>query len=60
VDVPLPRRSFVGRELVVVAARQRLQRDEGRVVAEQDGYAGGGLDLCPVGPADDPFPAEDR
>jgi len=59
VDVPLPRRSFAGRELVVIATRQRLQRDEGGVVAEQDADVGGGLDLHLAGAAHY-FPAEAR
>ncbi len=59
-DAPLPGRALGGGELVVVAAGEGLERDQVRVVAEEDLGAGGGVDLGLAGATDDAFPADGR
>src|ERR1700679_713469 len=57
-DPPLPGWPFARREVVVVAAGEGLERDQGRVVFEQDLCAAGGLDLVLLGAAAVASPAE--
>ena len=52
--------SSLGGELVVVAAGQRLQRHQRRVVLEQHADVARRFDLCLAGAADDAFPAQPR
>ena len=57
-DPPLPGRALAGGEVVVVAAGQGLQGDQGRVVLSRTADAAGGLDLGLGRAADDALPAE--
>src|SRR5262249_27704593 len=59
-DLPAPGRLLAVREVVLVAAGQRLERDQGRVVLEQDGRARGGIDVCLGRPADNAVPSDRR
>ena len=58
--MPLPWWTFAGWELIVVAAGEGLEGDEGRVVAEQDLDPLGGVDLGLAGAAHEAFPAKGR
>ena len=59
-DVPLPRRGFGGGEVVVVAAGEGLEGDQGGVLGREDLGAGGGFDVGRGRGAADGAPAEGR
>jgi hypothetical protein len=56
--VPLPGWEFGGRELVVTAAGEGLEGDQGRVVLEQDSHSACRIDLVLAGATRNPFPAK--